>query len=237
MRTFAISVSVLLTAAPLAAGQSMYVVDYVRTQTLGTEVQSREEGRRTFAPTGQRRLDLVADGGRTTEIISPTGPEEGLRIVIDHDEEVVRVGALNFPASPVPAEALRRLRQARRVAARPPAPGAATATTTVSRNGEVAPLRYVGEEAHGPLTLRHERAEMPSGATLEFWTYFFPDSAVAINNRLTLATVYRGAVSDGTPTADETRITSVMEVPFDPDAFSFDESRYRVEDLWEALGR
>lgn len=27
------------------------------------------------------------------------------------------------------------------------------------------------------------------------------------------------------------------EVPFDPDAFSFDESRYRVEDLWEALGR
>ncbi len=238
MRTFAIAMSMLLTAAPLAAGQSMYVVDYVRTQTLGDAVQSREEGRRTFAPTGQRRLDLVAaDGGRVTEIIAPTGPEEGLQIVIDHDEGVVRVGELNFPASPVPAEALRRSRQARRVAARPPGPGAATGTTMVSRNGEAAPLRYVGEEARGPLTLRHERAEMPSGATLEFWTYFFPDSAVAINNRLTLATVYQGAVPDGTPTADETRITSVREVPFDPDAFSFDESRYRVEDLWEALGR
>ena len=78
---------------------------------------------------------------------------------------------------------------------------------------------------------------MPSGATLESWTYFFPDSAVAINNRLTLATVYRGAGPDGTPTADETWITSVREVPFDPDAFSFDESRYRVKNLWVALGR
>ena len=78
---------------------------------------------------------------------------------------------------------------------------------------------------------------MPSGATLEPWTCFFPDSAVAINNRLTLARVYRGSAPDGTPMTDETRITSVREVPFNPDAFSFDESRYRVEDLWEALGR
>ena len=123
----------------------MYVVDYVRTQTLGTAVQSLEEGTRTFAPTGQRRLDLVADGERITEIVAPTGPVEGLRIVINHDEGVAHVGALNFPANPIPPETLRRLRQARRNFVRPPASGSATVTRAASRNGETAPLQYVGE--------------------------------------------------------------------------------------------
>ena len=66
---------------------------------------------------------------------------------------------------------------------------------------------------------------MPSGATLESWACFSPDSAVAIDNRL-----YRWLRCTGarrptvTPMVDETRVTSVREVPFDPDPFSFDES-------------
>ena len=72
------------------------------------------------------------------------------------------------------------------------------------------------------------------------WDYRFPNAnpVIGLAPSLTLAESWLSTAEDGTPELRETRIVNVTEVEFDPDAFSFDPSLgFRVEDLWDVLGR
>ena len=111
-------------------------------------------------------------------------------------------------------------------------------TRSVTRDGASAPLRDVGEEVRGPLTLHHSRAELPTGVTVDLWTYRFPNANPVVGLGLTLAESWRSTAPDGTPELQETRIVNVSEVEFDLDAFSLDPSLgFRVEDMWDVLAR
>lgn len=235
-----------LRSGPVTAAQdTMFRVDYVKTRTVGATVVEREEGTHTFAPTGHRRMDRVVDGERTTtEIVVPATAGAGSQIVIDYSEGVVRTGPLNVATSAessVPPELLDVVTRAQ--GARPALPAGArvvSMTRTLTRDGASAPLRYVGTEARGPLTLHHSRAELPTGDIVDLWDYRFPsfDPVFDLGPSLTLAESSLGTTPDGTPELRETQIVNVTEVAFDPDAFSADPSLgFRVEDLWDALGR
>ena len=227
-----------LHSGPAAAQETMFRVDYVKTRTVGATVVEREEGTHTFAPTGHRRMDRVVDGERTTtEIVVPATDDPadagaGSQIVIDYSQGVVRTGPLNVATSAQASVPELPPGARRRVVFRTP---------TVIRDGASAPLRYVGEEVRGPLTLHHSRAELPTGVTVDFWDYRFPagfNPVVDIGPKLTLAESWRSTTPDGTPELQETRILNVSEVEFDPDAFSLDPSLgFRVEDLWDVLTR
>ena len=222
-----------LQSGPVVAQDTMYRVDYVKTRTRGATLLEREEGTHTFTPTGHRRMDRVVDGERTTtEIVVPGADGGGSQIVIDYGLGVVRTGPLNvatgaqasFPGLPgLP----------------PGARVVVSMTRTVMRDGASAPMRYVGEEVRGPLTLHHSRAEFPTGL-LDHWDYRFPNfnPLVDLGPRLTLAESWVGTAEDGTPELEETRIENVTEMAFDPDAFTFDPALgFRVEDLWDVLTR
>ena len=214
-----------------AAQETMYRVDYVKTRTRGATMLEREEGTHTFASTGHRRMDRVVDGERTTtEIVVPGIDAGGSQIVIDYGLEVVRTGALNVATGA----------QASIPALRPGAQRVVSTTRTVTRDGASAPMRYVGEEVRGALTLHHSRAELPNGDTVDMWNYRFPNAnpVIGLGAWLTLAESWLTTAEDGTPELRETRIVNVTEVEFDPDAFSFDPSLgFRVEDLWDVLRR
>ena len=220
-----------LRSGPVTAAQeTMYRVDYVKTRTRGATVLEREEGTHTFAPTGHRRMDRVVDGERTTtEIVAPGAAGGGSQIVIDYSQGVVRTGPLNVATgarSSIPAL--------------PAGARVVSMTRTLTRNGASAPLRYVGAEARGPLTLHHSRAELPTGDIVDLWDYRFPnfDPFFDLGPGLTLAESWLSTAPDGTPELRETQIVNVTEVEFDPDAFSLDPSLgFRVEDLWDALAR
>ena len=221
-----------LRSGPVTAAQeTMFRVDYVKTRTRGATVLEREEGTHTFASTGHRRMDRVVDGERTTtEIVVPgAAGSSGSQIVIDYSQGVVRTGPLNvatgarssMPALPAGARVV-------------------SMTRTLTRNGASAPLRYVGAEARGPLTLHHFRAELPTGDIVDHWDYRFPnfDPVFGLGSMLALAESSLSTAPDGTPELRETQIVNVTEVEFDPDAFSLDPSLgFRVEDLWDALAR
>ncbi len=221
-----------LQSGPAAAQDTMYRVDYVKTRTRGATLLEREEGTHTFTPTGHRRMDRVVDGERTTtEIVVPGADGGGSQIVIDYGLGVVRTGPLNVvTGAEASIPALAALRARARVV---------SMTRTVMRDGASAPLRYVGEEVRGPLTLHHSRAEFPTGI-LDHWDYRFPNfnPVVDLGPWLTLAESWLSTAEDGTPELDETRIVNVTEMAFDPDAFTFDPSLgFRVEDLWDVLTR
>ena len=218
-----------LQSGPVTAAQdTMFRVDYVKTRTLGATVLEREEGTHTFATTGHRRMDRMVDGERTTtEIVVPGTAGGGSQIVIDYSRGVVRTGPLNIatgaqasmPELPVGARVV-------------------SVTRSMTRDGASAPLRYIGAEARGPLTLHHSRAELPTGVTVDLWDYRFPNPVVPFRFELTLAESWRSTAPDGTSELQETRIVNVAEVEFDLDAFSFDPSLgFRVEDLWDVLAR
>ena len=219
-----------LRSGPAVAQETMFRVDYVKTRTRGATVLEREEGTHTFAPTGHRRVDRVVAGERTTtEIVAPGAAGGGSQIVIDYSQGVVRTGSLNV------ATAARSSMPALPAGAR-----VVSMTRTFTRDGVSAPLRYVGAEARGPLTLHHSRAELPTGGIVDFWSYRFPnfDPVLDPAAELTLAESLLSTAPDGTAELRETRIINVMEVEFDPDAFTFDPALgFRVEDLWDALGR
>ena len=224
-----------LQSGPAAAQDTMLRVDYVKTRTVGATVVEREGGTHTFAATGHRRLDRVVDGERTTtEIVVPPTTDAGSQIVIDYGLGVVRTGPLNVATSAqasMPPELLGL------VTGELP-PGArvrvVSRTRNVTRDGASAPLRDVGEEVRGPLTLHHSRAELPTGVTADFWQYRFPNANPVVGLGLTLEESWRSTAADGTPELEETRIVNVSEVEFDPEAFSLDPSLgFRVEDLWE----
>ena len=223
-----------LRSGPVTAAQeTMYRVDYVKTRTRGATVLEREEGTHTFAPTGHRRMDRVVDGERTTsEIVVPESADGGRQIVIDYSQGVVRTGPLNVATgarSSLPA-----------LPALPAGARVVSITRTFTRDGVSAPLRYVGAETRGPLTLHHSRAELPTGAIVDFWDYRFAsfDPVLDLGSSLTLAESSLSTAPDGTPELRETQIVNVTEVEFDPDAFTYDPSLgFRVEDLWDALGR
>ena len=221
-----------LQSGPVAAQDTMYRVDYVKTRTRGATLLEREEGTHTFTPTGHRRVDRVVDGERTTtEIVVPVADGGGSQIVIDYGLEVVRTGPLNVATG---AEA-----SIPGLPGLPPGARVVSMTRTVTRDGASAPMRYVGEEVRGPLTLHHSRAEFPTGI-LDHWDYRFPNfnPVVDLGPWLTLAESWVRTAEDGTPELDETRIVDVTEVAFDPDAFTFDPSLgFRVEDLWDVLTR
>lgn len=228
-----LSVAGLRSGPATAAQETMYRVDYVKTRTRGATVLEREEGTHTFAGTGHRRVDRVVDGERTTtEIVVPESADGGRQIVIDYSQGVVRTGPLN-----VATGALNSLPA---LPALPAGAQVVSMTRTFTRDGASAPLRYVGPEARGPLTLHHYRAELPTGAVVDLWDYRFPsfDPVFDLGSSLTLAESSRSTAPDGTPELRETQIVNVTEVEFDPDAFTFDPSPgFRVEDLWDALGR
>lgn len=239
-----------LQSGPVAAQDTMFRVDYVKTRTVGATEVEREEGTHTFAPTGHRRMDRVVDGERTTtEIVVPATDDPadagaGSQIVIDYSEGVVRTGPLNVATSAessVPPELLDVVTRAQ--GARPALPAGArvvSITRTLTRDGASAPLRYVGTEARGPLTLHHSRAELPTGDIVDLWDYRFPsfDPVFDLGPSLTLAESWLGTAPDGTPELRETQIVNVTEVEFNPDAFSADPSLgFRVEDLWDVLAR
>ena len=219
-----------LQSGPVAAQDTMFRVDYVKTRTRGATVLEREEGTHTFAPTGHRRMDRVVDGERTTtEIVAPVAAGGGSQIVIDYSQGVVRTGPLNvgtgarstMPALPAGARVV-------------------SMTRTLTRDGVSGPLRYVGAEARGPLTLHHSRAELPTGDIVDLWDYRFAsfDPVFDLGPSLTLAESWLSTAADGTTELRETQIVNVTEVEFDPDAFTFDPSLgFRVEDLWDALAR
>ena len=225
-----------LQSGPVTAQDTMYRVDYVKTRTRGATLLEREEGTHTFTPTGHRRMDRVVDGERTTtEIVVPGADGGGSQIVIDYGLGVVRTGPLNVATG---AEAS--------IPGLPGLPGlppgarvVVSMTRTVMRDGASAPLRYVGEEVRGPLTLHHSRAEFPTGI-LDHWDYRFPNfnPVVDLGPWLTLAESWLSTAEDGTTELEETRIVNVTEMAFDPDAFTFDPSLgFRVEDLWDVLTR
>ena len=239
-----------LQSGPVAAQDTMFRVDYVKTRTVGATVVEREEGTHTFTPTGHRRMDRMVDGERTTtEIVvpatdAPAGAGAGSQIVIDYGQGVVRTGPLNVATSAqssMPPELLDVLTGAR--GAMPALPAGArvvSMTRTLTRDGASAPLRYVGAEARGPLTLHHYRAELPTGDIVDLWNYRFQnfDPVFDLGPSLTLAESSLSTAPDGTPELRETQIVNVTEVEFDPDAFSFDPSLgFRVEDLWDVLAR
>ena len=230
----AVSVAALVAgpqSGPVAAQDTMYRVDYVKTRTRGATVLEREEGTHTFTPTGHRRMDRVVDGERTTtEIVVPGTDGGGTQIVIDYGLGVVRTGPLNVATGSRAAVPLPPVL--------PPGARVVSMTRSVTRDGASAPVRDVGEEVRGPLTLHHSRAELPTGATADFWDYRFANFNVTVGGQLRLAESWRSTAADGTPELEETRIVDVTEVEFDPDAFSFDPSLgFRVEDLWDALTR
>ena len=217
----------------IAVQETMYRVEYVKTRARGATVLEREEGTHTFAPTGHRRVDRVVDGERTTtEIVAPGAAGGGRQIVIDYSQGVVRTGPLNVATaarSSLPA-----------LPALPAGARVVSITRTFTRDGVSAPLRYVGEETRGPLTLHHSRAELPTGGIVDLWNYRFPnfDPVLDPAAELTLAESSLSTAPDGTPELRETRIVNVTEVEFDPDAFTFDPAPdFRVENLWDALGR
>ena len=221
-----------LQSGPVVAQDTMYRVDYVKTRTRGATLLEREEGTHTFTPAGHRRMDRVVDGERTTtEIVVPGADGGGSQIVIDYGLGVVRTGPLNVvTGAEASIPALAALRARTRVV---------SMTRTVTRDGASAPMRYVGEEVRGPLTLHHSRAEFPTGI-LDHWDYRFPNfnPVVDLGPWLTLAESWVRTAEDGTPELDETRIVNVTEMAFDPDAFTFDPSLgFRVEDLWDVLTR
>ncbi len=236
-----------LQSGPAAAQDTMFRVDYVKTRPVGATVVEREEGTHTFAPTGHRRMDRVVDGERTTtEIVVPAtaGAGAGSQIVIDYGQGVVRTGPLNVATSAessLPPELLDVVTRAQ--GPRPALPAGArvvSMTRTLTRDGASAPLRYVGTEARGPLTLHHSRAELPTGGIVDLWDYRFPsfDPVFDLGPSLTLAESSLSTTPDGTPELRETQIVNVTEVEFDPDAFSADPSLgFRVEDLWDVLTR
>ena len=103
-----------LQSGPVAAQDTMFRVDYVKTRTVGATVVEREEGTHTFTPTGHRRMDRMVDGERTTtEIVVPAPAVAGSQIVIDYPAPavagsqividyslgVVRTGPLNVATS------------------------------------------------------------------------------------------------------------------------------------------
>ena len=233
-RSLGMAVSVAaLVAGPqsgsVAAQDTMYRVDYVKTRTRGATVLEREGGTHTFTPTGHRRVDRVVDGERTTtEIVVPGADGGGSQIVIDYGLGVVRTGPLNVATG---AEAA--------IPGLPPGARVVSMTRTVMRDGASAPLRYVGEEVRGPLTLHHSRAEFPTGV-LDHWAYRFPNfnPVVDVGSELTLAESWASIAEDGAPELEEMRIVNVTEMAFDRDAFTFDPSLgFRVEDLWDVLTR
>ena len=234
-----------LQSGPVVAQDTMFRVDYVKTRTVGAAVVEREEGTHTFAPTGHRRMDRVVDGERTTtEIVVPATAGAGSQIVIDYSQGVVRTGPLNVATSAqssIPPELLDVVTGAR--GAMPALPAGArvvSMTRTLTRDGASAPLRYVGTEARGPLTLHHYRAELPTGDIVDLWDYRFQnfDPVFDLGPSLTLAESSLSTAPDGTPELRETQIVNVTEMEFDPDAFSLDPSLgFRVEDLWDVLAR
>ena len=228
-----------LQSGPVAAQDTMFRVDYVKTRTVGATVVEREEGTHTFTPTGHRRMDRMVDGERTTtEIVVPATTGAGSQIVIDYSLGVVRTGPLNVATSAqasMPPELLGLVTGELPAGARV---RVVSRTRNVTRDGASAPLRDVGEEVWGPLTLHHSRAELPTGVTVDFWQYRFPNGNPVVGLRLTLAESWRSTAPDGTPELEETRIVNVSEVEFDPAAFILDPSLgFRVEDLWDVLAR
>ena len=220
-----------LRAGPVTAAQeTMFRVDYVKTRTRGATVLEREEGTHTFAPTGHRRVDRVVDGERTTtEIVAPGAAGGGSQIVIDYSQGVVRTGPLNVATGALSS-----------IPGLPAGARVVSMTRRLTRDGVSAPLRYVGEEPRGPLTLHHSRAELPTGGIVDLWNYRFPnfDPVLDPAAELTLAESSLSTAPDGTPELRETQIVNVTEMAFDPDVFSADPSLgFRVEDLWDALGR
>ena len=162
-----------LQSGPVTAAQdTMFRVDYVKTRTLGATVLEREEGTHTFATTGHRRMDRVVDGERTTTEIVVPGTAGGGQIVIDYSRGVVRTGPLNIatgaqasmPELPVGARVV-------------------SVTRSMTRDGASAPLRYIGAEARGPLTLHHSRAELPTGVTVDLWGLPFPEPCCPVSIR------------------------------------------------------
>ena len=222
-----------LRSGPVTAQETMFRVDYVKTRTRGATVLEREEGRHTFAATGHRRVDRMVDGERTTtEIVAPESADGGRQIVIDYSQGVVRTGPLNVATG--------ALNSMPALPALPAGAQVVSMTRTFTRDGASAPLRYVGPEARGPLTLHHYRAELPTGAVVDLWDYRFPsfDPVFDLGSSLTLAESSLSTAPDGTSELRETRIANVTEMEFDPDAFTFDPALgFRVEDLWDALGR
>ena len=215
MRLLPVPLAVLATlaaATPFAATATtstqtvMFRVEYVKTRTVGSTVVEREEGTHTFALTGHRRVDREADGRRITEITIPAiAAADGVLFVIDHNLRVVRRAPLNF--------------------------GTGNQASTLRSAG--APMRYLGEETRGPLTLHHSRVEV-NGMVADLWDYRFPNPVVAGSSGITLAATWRSAAPGGTPELRETRIVGVAELTFAPNAFDAVPRGFRVEGAWVA---
>ncbi len=203
---FVITASALtLVAASVQAQDVMFHVGYIRTRTLGTEVQVRERGTFTFAPLGHRRVDREIDGERLAEVAIPAiVASDGVLFVIDHNHREARRAPVNV--------------------------GTGGETSALQSEGEL--LTHVGEETRGPLTLHHSRSETADGTIVDLWDYRFPDPVVAGSRGITLAATWRGTASDGTPEVDERRIQSVVELTFDPDIFDSVPPGYRAEGVW-----
>ncbi len=125
--------------------------------------------------------------------VVPATAGAGSQIVIDYSQGVVRTGPLNVATSAqssIPPELLDVVTGAR--GAMPALPAGArvvSMTRTLTRDGASAPLRYVGTEARGPLTLHHYRAELPTGDIVDLWDYRFQnfDPVFDLGPSLTLA--------------------------------------------------
>ena len=144
--------------APAATAQTMFVVDYVQSRTLGDRVIDSEEGTHTFSPDGHRRTDRLVRGEHTTEIVIPGETlGEGERIEINHTLVVARRGPLNV----VPGRSLARQRSLTRTRPVPPDSPQYRAAQRRRESGQSTPMDYVGQEERGPLTLHHYRDRVP----------------------------------------------------------------------------
>ena len=220
-----------LQSGPVTAQDTMFRVDYVKTRTHGATVLEREEGTHTFASTGHR-----PDGSR------------GRRRADDHGDCRSRD---RWWRSPDRNRLRPRGRAHRRAQRRDGGAGLDSGAAPRCAAGRV-------HDADGD-TERGARADavrrrggpgsadppsLPSGAAerrhRRLWDYRFPNAnpVIGLAPSLTLAESWLSTAEDGTPELRETRIVNVTEVEFDPDAFSFDPSLgFRVEDLWDVLGR
>ncbi len=219
--------------APAATAQTMFVVDYVQSRTLGDRVIDSEEGTHTFSPDGHRRTDRLVRGEHTTEIVIPGETlGEGERIEINHTLVVARRGPLNV----VPGRSLARQRSLTRTRPVPPDLPQYRAAQRRRESGQSTPMDYVGQEERGPLTLHHYRTEFPEmmGMTVDRWDYRFGAGTSELT--LQLERTIQQVLPDGQVGVDEMRITNVSEVPFDRSVFTDAiPAGMPVEDLWDGL--
>lgn len=225
-----IAVSLLMTGSAWAQTH-MFLVEYVSTSLLGTEVMAREDGTHWFSTSGHHRTDRVIQGERTTEIFIPdTATADAERIEINHTIGVARRGPLNLP----PEQALELERTLTRRQAAPPGSLQYEAAMEAEQQGLGTVAETLGLEARGPLVLQHERFvfEEEPRTVHDSWYYRFPNSM----RRIVLESLSRSTTPDGREAVSETRIVSAERIPFDAAIFqSAIPAGMPVQDIWERL--